>query len=125
MRFAIRALGTAQASKYTVPALLLPFMFVLDPAGRGLLLDGSLAALIQADWLSIAGITSVAALGIAAIAAGLQGWAIKRCTAIERLLLVAAGFALLLPGAFTDAAGRACISVALAMQWLRRGPQAV
>jgi TRAP transporter 4TM/12TM fusion protein len=32
---------TMQCWKYTVPAFLLPFMFVLDPAGQGLLLMGS------------------------------------------------------------------------------------
>ena len=33
---------TLQCWKYTVPAFLLPFMFVLDPSGQGLLLMGSL-----------------------------------------------------------------------------------
>ena len=32
---------TLQAWKYTLPAFLVPFMFVLDPAGLGLLLMGS------------------------------------------------------------------------------------
>src|SRR3954462_10305011 len=32
---------TMQCWKYTVPAFLLPFMFVLDPSGQGLLLKGS------------------------------------------------------------------------------------
>src|SRR5581483_6878208 len=32
---------TMQAWKYTMPAFLVPFMFVLDPAGQGLLLTGS------------------------------------------------------------------------------------
>ncbi len=113
---------TMQCWKYTVPAFLLPFMFVLDPAGQGLLLNGSLKALANANWGSILAITFVAAVGIAAIAAGFQGWALKRATVIERLLLLVAGFLLVLPGAFTDAAGFACIGVALLMQWLRRDP---
>jgi hypothetical protein len=33
-----------------MPAFLVPFMFVLDPAGQGLLLTGSIARLGQADW---------------------------------------------------------------------------
>ena len=36
---------TLQCWKYTVPAFLVPFMFVLDPAGQGLLLMGSTKAL--------------------------------------------------------------------------------
>jgi TRAP transporter 4TM/12TM fusion protein len=113
---------TMQSWKYTVPAFLLPFMFVLDPAGQGLLLNGSLKNLANANWLSILGITLVAAVGIAAIAAGFQGWALKRATLVERLLLLAAGFLLVLPGAFTDAAGFACIGIALLLQWLRKEP---
>ena len=63
---------TLQCWKYTVPAFLLPFMFVLDPAGLGLLLMGSTKALAKADWLSIAQVTATAAVGIAALAAGLS-----------------------------------------------------
>ncbi|GAC1532370.1 MAG: hypothetical protein NVS2B4_12260 [Ramlibacter sp.] len=36
---------TLQSWKYTVPALLTPFLFVLDPSGQGLLLMGSMKAL--------------------------------------------------------------------------------
>ena len=111
---------TMQCWKYTVPAFLLPFMFVLEPAGQGLLLTGSLKNLAHANWASIVSITFVAAVGIAAIAAGFQGWALKRTTLLERCLFIAAGFALVLPGAWSDAIGFACIGIALGMQWLRR-----
>ena len=44
---------TLQSWKYTMPAFLVPFMFVLDPAGQGLLLMGSSKALAAADgWSS-------------------------------------------------------------------------
>ena len=111
---------TMQCWKYTVPAFLLPFMFVLEPSGQGLLLNGSIKNLAQANWVSIAYITFVAAVGIGAIAAGFQGWALKRATLVERCLFIVAGFALVLPGAFSDIVGFACIVVALTMQWLRR-----
>jgi len=111
---------TLQCWKYTVPAFLLPFMFVLEPAGQGLLLMGSVKNLAAADWGSIAWVTFSAAVGIAAIAAGFQGWALKRTNIIERLLLIASGFALVLPGATFDVAGFGCVTAALAMQLLRR-----
>ena len=38
---------TLQCWKYTVPAFLVPFMFVLDPSGLGLLLMGSIAIVLQ------------------------------------------------------------------------------
>src|SRR6187397_1936472 len=59
---------TLQAWKYTLPAFVVLFVFVLDPAGVGLLLkrppDGS--------WVTTAWIALTACLGIAALAAGVQ-----------------------------------------------------
>src|SRR4030081_1258567 len=71
---------TMQCWKYTTPAFLIPFMFVLDPSGTGLLLTGSFKTLGQANWASIAWITMTAAFGIAALAGGLQGWLFRKTT---------------------------------------------
>src|SRR5436189_1127564 len=71
---------TLQCWKYTAPAFLVPFMFVLDPSGTGLLLTGSMKTLGEADWGAIALVTVTAAIGIAALAGGLQGWLLKRTT---------------------------------------------
>ncbi len=111
---------TMQCWKYTVPAFLVPFMFVLDPSGQGLLLMGSTKALGAANWWSIAEVTLTAAVGIAALAAGFQGWAIKKTTSIERVMLVVAGFALVYPSASADLVGFGLVIAALAMQYLRR-----
>ncbi|OGA99767.1 MAG: C4-dicarboxylate ABC transporter permease [Burkholderiales bacterium RIFCSPHIGHO2_12_FULL_69_20] len=113
---------TLQCWKYTVPAFLVPFMFVLDPAGQGLLLMGSTKALANADWASIALVGFTAAVGVAALAAGFQGWAFKRTTLIERTLFIGAGFALVLPGLLFDAIGFAGVVVALALQFLHPRP---
>ncbi|MEO6363401.1 MAG: TRAP transporter large permease subunit, partial [Caldimonas sp.] len=107
---------TLQCWKYTVPAFLVPFMFVLDPSGQGLLLMGSTKALAAADWFSIAQVTLTAALGIAALAAGFQGWALRKASVIERTMLIVAGFALVYPTAIADAVGILLIVTALAMQ---------
>src|SRR5216683_2545224 len=84
---------TLQAWKYTLPAFLVPFVFVLDPQGIGLLLkvpkDGS--------WIDIVLITAKSALGLAALAAAAQGWALRKTTLAERLLLVLAGLFLVFP----------------------------
>jgi TRAP transporter 4TM/12TM fusion protein len=114
---------TLQCWKYTTPAFLVPFMFVLDPSGLGLLLMGSTKALAAANWWSIAHVTFIAAVGIAALAAGFQGWAFKRTTLLERCLFLCAGFALVYPSAWSDAIGFALVLGALAMQLLRREPQ--
>jgi len=113
---------TMQCWKYTVPAFLVPFMFVLDPSGLGLLLMGSTKALAGANWWSIAEVTFTAALGVAALAAGFQGWALKRANAIERTMFLVAGVALVYPTASSDLLGTGLVVAALAFQYFRRTP---
>ncbi len=111
---------TLQCWKYTTPAFLVPFMFVLDPAGLGLLLMGSTKALTGADWGSIAWVTFSAASGILALACGFQGWMLKRAGAVERTMLIAAGFALVYTHRISDMIGFGLIAAVVAMQLLRR-----
>ena len=113
---------TLQCWKYTVPAFLVPFVFVLDPAGQGLLLMGSTKALAAANWWSIAQVTFTAAVGVAALAGGFQGWAIRQCTFIERWTLIAAGFAMVYPSPLTDLLGIAGVVGVLTVQYLRKDP---
>ncbi len=110
---------TMQCWKYTVPAFLVPFVFVLDPAGQGLLLMGSMKALMAANWWSIAQVTFTCALGIAALAAGFQGWAWLKTTTLERVMFIIAGFALVYPGAIADLIGIGLVAAACLMQYLR------
>src|SRR3546814_13690744 len=91
-----------QCWKYTIPAFLVPFIFVLDPSGQGLLLMGSTEALAKADWLSIAQVTITAAAGIFALAVGFQGGLLVRATILERVLMIVAGFARVDPGPISD-----------------------
>ncbi|MBC5785215.1 TRAP transporter fused permease subunit [Ramlibacter sp. USB13] len=116
---------TLQCWKYTVPAFLVPFVFVLDPSGLGLLLMGSTKALATANWWSIAEVTLTCALGIAALAAGFQGWAIRKATTLERTLLIVAGFLLAYPGWIADLIGIGLVVAALAMQFLRKQPATI
>ena len=113
---------TLQCWKYTVPAFLVPFMFVLDPSGQGLLLMGSAKAWAAANWWSIAEVTFTAAVGIAALAGGFQGWALKKTTTLERWMLLVAGFALVYPGWRADVTGFGLVIAVLAMQFVRKQP---
>ena len=107
---------TLQSWKYTLPAFLVPFVFVLDPAGVGLLLkmpkDGSV--------LGVAWITFTAFIGIAALAGGVQNWLFRRCTMIERVLLIIAGLLLVYPTPTADWIGLACMAVVIVSQKLRK-----
>ncbi|HET8745969.1 MAG TPA: C4-dicarboxylate ABC transporter permease, partial [Ramlibacter sp.] len=73
-----------------------------------------------ANWWSIAEVTLTCGLGIAALAAGFQGWALRRTTRVERTLLLVAGVLLAYPGWVADLAGIAGVTVAMVMQLLRR-----
>ncbi len=103
---------TLQSWKYTLPAFLVPFAFVLDPAGVGLLLKG--------PPLEVVRVTATAFAGIAALACGVQGWMFRRASVIERVLLVAAGLLLVYPGAVADAAGILLFAAVLVLQRVRR-----
>ena len=84
---------TMQAWKYTLPAFLVPFVFVLDPLGIGLLLKlpkgGSVADIV---W-----ITAVTGTGLGALSVAAQNWAIRRTTRVERVLFLVTGLLLVFP----------------------------
>jgi TRAP transporter 4TM/12TM fusion protein len=111
---------TLQSWKYTLPAFVVPFMFVLDPDGVGLLLkrppDG--------DWWHVAAFAVTAMAGIVALAAGVQKWALRACSHAERWLLVAGGLALVYPAWTAKAAGLALVALVLLGQWISRRREA-
>ena len=114
---------TLQSWKYTMPAFLVPFMFVLDPAGLGLLMMGSFKKLATAPWAEIALVCVTAMIGIAALAAGVQGWLFKQTTRLERWLLILAGLALVYPKPLFDYIGIALFVAVIVLQKMRGGAQ--
>jgi TRAP-type uncharacterized transport system fused permease subunit len=111
---------TMQCWKYTIPAFLVPFVFVLDPSGQSLLLMGSTKALASANVWEIVRVTLTAAAGIFALAVGFQGWLLVKATTLERVLLIVAGFALVYPGPISNLTGLALVFIALALHWRHR-----
>lgn len=101
---------TMMAWKYTLPAFLVPFMFTLHPDGVGLLLKGA--------WGNILWTTVTAAVGLAALAAGLTGWFLMKTTWLERGLLVAAGLVLVYPSLLQDLIGLGLFAFAATLQYL-------
>ena len=80
----------------------------------------STKALAAANWWSIAQVTLTAAVGIAALAGGFQGWALIKTNLVERILLLIAGFALVYPSGIADLIGFGFVAVALTLQVMRR-----
>jgi TRAP-type uncharacterized transport system fused permease subunit len=125
---------TMQAWKYTLPAFLVPFVFVLDPLGVGLLLKVPKGG----SMLDILWITAVTGTGLAALAAAAQNWALRRTTPVERGLFLLAGLLLVFPSLLEALLerisgldiphpapfGLALGAVLLARQWMSRSPSA-
>lgn len=120
---------TLQAWKYTMPAFLLPFVFVLDPIGAGILLTIPKGG----TWVDVALIVAKSAIGMLVLAGAAQGWALRRTTRLERILLLLSGLLLVLPMlveaivrttlgvdlAYTAPMGLALAAIVIAMQVMR------
>ena len=111
---------TLQCWKYTTPAFLVPFIFVLDPQGSGLLLTGSFKALANADWDAIALTTFIAVASILALVSGFQGWLYRNAPMPVRAMLIAAGSLLVYPERWSRIAGFSLIAVSMLLQLLPR-----
>jgi len=107
---------TMQAWKYTMPAFVVPFFFVLDPMGAGVLLKLPPGG----SWLDAAWIIFLGFFAIAALAAGLQGWILRRTSLAERGLLIAGGLLVILPFNHLDLVGVLIALSAVGMQLMRR-----
>ena len=117
---------TLKAWKYTLPAFVLPFVFVTDPEGVGLLL----AFKPGMGWVDVAWQILLAAGGLALLAAAFQGFARGPMPGWERAGFVVAGLLLVFPALIQAALGDAIPAphliglalgaVLLALHW-RRG----
>lgn len=115
---------TLQSWKYTLPAFLVPFVFVLDPQGQGLLLMGSLKMLAQADLGAIVLVTCTTALGVFAMSGAFQGWIWKPLGVAERMVLGFAGLALVFRFPYSVAAGLLSLFAVLVWQALKQPKKA-
>ncbi|HEX6610098.1 MAG TPA: TRAP transporter fused permease subunit [Hyphomicrobiaceae bacterium] len=84
---------TLQSWKYTMPAFLVPFVFVCDPLGVGLLLKIPKGG----NWLDIVEIALETAAGIALLAFAFQGRFRRTNTPVETSLFIAAGLLFVFP----------------------------
>lgn len=89
-------LTTLQSWKYTMPAFIVPFAFVLEPEGVGLLLKIPKGG----DWLDIVEISVSTLIGVFALAIAVQGWLFRKATVVESGLLLLAGLLFFMPSLF-------------------------
>ncbi|HTF48526.1 MAG TPA: TRAP transporter fused permease subunit [Pseudonocardia sp.] len=101
-----------QTAKYTLPAFLVPFAFVLTDNGAALLTEGPALTIL---WTAV-----VAGLAVAALAVVTGGWMIDRAGPVERVLCLPAALLLLYLAPATIAVGIALLAAALAVHLLLR-----
>ena len=106
--------------KYVTPAFVVPFVFTLSSTGTGILLEGTMLQIVTSS--------AAAAVGIAALSAGISGWIRSHATVVERVLLVVAAVLLFLPHVAAMLSGGALAGAVVVMHWRRsdvrrtRGP---
>ena len=98
--------------RYTLPAFLVPFIFVLAPRGESLLLVG--------EPISVAVVAALAAVAVAALAVATGAWLLGPAGWPERLLFAAAALLLLYAEPLPVALGTAAAVAGALVHLLRR-----
>ena len=119
---------TLQAWKYTMPAFLVPFIFVCDPLGIGLL--GQIPK--GGNWFDVVRIFLQTAAGIVLLAFAFQGRFLKQSNMLETALFILSGMLLVFPSLIDAITMIAKVhvwhplliaiilaAVAIGMQWMR------
>ena len=94
------------ATRLAIGAFIVPYIFALNPAMLFLNAEGIIGGVGVMD---VALIVVSALLGIYAVAAGLAGFFQAKLNPVFRMVLVAAGLLMLIPGALTDVIGLAIL----------------
>lgn len=96
------------ATKLAVAAFVVPYIFAINPSML-MMNDGILSAILVC-------VTSV--LGVVSIAAALNGFVETKLPVWERLILVAAGITMLIPGWLTDVIGIVMVAIVAFEQFI-------
>ena len=96
------------ATKLAIAAFIVPYIFAYSPA---LLFENI------SGWWEVTQICISALLGIFGIAAALNGHLYKKVPWFFRLLLVAGGLGMMIPGTLTDVAGLALVAIVVVVQY--------
>jgi TRAP-type uncharacterized transport system fused permease subunit len=97
------------ATRLAIGAFILPYIYVLSP--QLLLLDVTFLGVLQPIVTSI--------VGMSALGAALTGFLLRKLSAVERLILAAAGLCLVDPGLLTDLIGLAAVAAVVLYQVVR------
>ena len=95
------------ATKLAIAAFIVPYIFAFNPVMLFENVDG---------WWHVAQISITAVMGLFGIAAALNGYLYRHIHWILRLVLVAGGLGMMIPGTLTDVAGLVLVAAVIAYQ---------
>ena len=94
------------ATRLAIAAFIIPYIFAYNPA----------MLLIDTVWYDVVLIVITSILGMFGISVGLEGYMIRALKFYERLLVIAGGLMLVIPGLVTDIVGLALVAVVILLQ---------
>ena len=97
------------ATRLAIAAFIVPYIFAFSPV---LLMEGDVTAL-GVVWNTVA-----AMIGLFGVAAALNGYLVTKINPIFRILLIAGGICLMIPGAYSDFIGVVLLVVVIAIQYV-------
>ena len=95
------------ATRLAIAAFIIPFVFAYSPS---ILFVGDVV------WYDVILIALTATIGMIGVAAGLSGYLVKSMNVLERVLTIAGGLCLIVPGTLTDVIGLALIALGVVLQ---------
>ncbi len=98
------------ATRIAITAFIIPYVFAFSP--ELLLVGGSLVDALL--------IMVTAFIGMLGVSTGMEGYMMSKLHPLQRLLCLAGGITLIIPGAITDVIGIALIGVVFVMQYLQQ-----
>ena len=99
------------AVKLGLVGFILPFFFLDNPV--------LLLGVTNVGWMISLKAAITASVGTIALAAGLNGYLFKKCSIVERVLLVVSAIAMIHPGAMTDIIGVAVLAAIMILQFVQ------
>ena len=95
------------ATRLAIAAFIIPFVFAYSPS---ILFVGDVV------WYNVILIALTATIGMVGVAAGLSGYLVRPMNVVERVLTIAGGLCLIVPGTLTDMIGLALIALGVVLQ---------
>ncbi|MDQ0185335.1 TRAP transporter permease [Cytobacillus kochii] len=94
---------------FALPAFIIPFLFIYGPELMG-----------EGEWLEIIYSLLTASVGVIAMGAATTGWFRRNLMIIERVLILAGGITLVIPGVLSDVIGIMLIGSVVALTYINK-----